>query len=97
MITFKVEAAIDLDENRKVWITGKLECDPSEVNAVELIDGATKSVTQQALHGYHDVAPEYRVGKPRIPGGVSDEEKDRAALAGEGKEVDPTRTFGDPD
>lgn len=92
MITFKVEAAIDIDQNRKVWITGSAQ---ASVEALEetgiptIVDALAESVTGQAVAAYEHAIP-------RIAGDGG-KGREAARLRGESPEIEPTATFGEDD
>lgn len=85
MITLRVEAAIDIDANRKIWVTGEADCTPEaleEVGIPTIVDALTESVTEQ-------VVKTYEKSVPRIKGGGAPEG------AGHSAEREPLATFGD--
>lgn len=86
----KVEVSIDLDQNRKIWVTGSGTFDPGEQDEHEIkevIDALTEAVTGNALAAYGQTVPRFKM--PESNGDEADK------LRGEGKETDPLGTFGD--
>lgn len=88
MIRLNAEATIDIDKNRRVWLSASAECDPDEVDLDEVSAGLAAAVTTQCLAAYQQVVPRYE----SVSGLSADE---IAKQRGEGKEVAPTETFGD--
>jgi hypothetical protein len=95
VITFKVEATIDVDEKRRIWITGSAEATPealAEHGIGNIVEALSDSVVQKAMGAYAAaVVPRFKSG-----GKTEKEVVDEISrLRGETPEVDPMATFGD--
>lgn len=62
----RTEVAIDIDQNRKLWLT--THADGVEVDDVaDVVEGMAGSLLEQAIKAYQIVGPPLKEGETRIP------------------------------
>lgn len=67
MIDLKVEAAIDLDQNRRIWMTGTATVTAEALETHDLsdiTDALAGSVIAQTVAAYDKVVPQVKMGRP---------------------------------
>ena len=84
MIKLEIEAAIDLDINRKIWISGSAVVEDETVENGDLpavVAALSENVTAQAIGTYEKAIPQVKLSRPE---GV-----------GADPRREPLETFGD--